>query len=148
MILDIIIKYWVQQLCAGAAGIVIYFVKKYWTMHENEQRLASQTEHEKIAADLSALIKEEVSKVIEVNLQQQKEIDSIREGVLDMQGSAFKRFCRMLLDENHIITIEEAQQCAREHKAYQSLHGNSDGDLLFNTVEKKAENDIIKNRDN
>lgn len=56
----------------------------------------------------------------------------------------------MLLQPSHDITLEEMEQCSREHHTYKNLHGNSDGDLLYSMVEEKAGHTLLdnKNRDN
>lgn len=141
---EFIIKYWVQWLLGLIALGLGALAKKFYSMYKAEKERKANEEHEKLVKELSSILDEKCEEIISVNIQQQNQIDEIREGVLDLQGSSFKRFCRMLLNKDHEITVEEAQQCAKEHRAYNKLHGNSDGDLLYNMVQEKAGHNITE----
>ena len=66
-------------------------------------------------------------------------IESLKAGLLSVQGRQFKEDCKKLLAEEHTITFDEYQQIVADHAAYKSLGGNHNGDALFNLVVKKAE---------
>lgn len=70
------------------------------------------------------------------------EIDAIRSGMLSIQGRAFKAECRRLLEEDHIITLNEYEALLAEHIVYNGLGGNHEGDGLFSMVETKYQNSI------
>lgn len=69
--------------------------------------------------------------IIETNL------DKLAEGVLSIQGHQFKETCRKLLEHDHTITLAEFEQICNEHRIYNSLGGNHEGDNLFKLVETK-----------
>ena len=72
------------------------------------------------------------------------EIDGLRDdfkiikgGILSIQGRDFKADCRMLLQPEHMITLNEFEAIIEEHEVYKSLGGNHEGDALFTLVEQK-----------
>lgn len=67
-------------------------------------------------------------------------VNGIKLAILSIQGREFRSFCRRLLEENHIITTEEYEQCIQDHDAYNGIGGNHRGDLLFDAVEVKYKN--------
>lgn len=69
-------------------------------------------------------------------------LNSLKRGLLSVQGRQFKADCKRLLDPNHVITIEEFQQINEDHEAYHALGGNHNGDAIFELVKKKAEEKI------
>ena len=66
-----------------------------------------------------------------------KEIDVIKDGMLSVQGTAFKNECRKLLDQKDPITLEQYEAMVEEHHVYNSLGGNHTGDALFKSLEAK-----------
>ena len=66
-----------------------------------------------------------------------QEIDVIKDGMLSIQGAAFKKECRKLLNENRPITLNEYEHITEEHRVYNSLGGNHTGDALFKMLEEK-----------
>lgn len=59
-----------------------------------------------------------------------------------MQKRQFIQECREFLQPDRDITIEEFERLQEEHKVYNSLGGNHDGDDLFNMVKEKVTNDL------
>ena len=66
-----------------------------------------------------------------------KEIDVIKNGMLSVQGNAFKNECRRLLEQEAPITLEQYEAIVEEHHVYNSLGGNHTGDALFKSIEAK-----------
>lgn len=66
-------------------------------------------------------------------------LNSLKRGLLSVQGRQFKADCKKLLAEDHVITFDEYQQITEDHQAYHDLGGNHNGDALFDLVRKKAE---------
>ena len=54
--------------------------------------------------------------------------------MLSVQGKQFKDECHLLLNDSHHITLDEYQNISNEHKVYNSLGGNHEGDELFRLV--------------
>lgn len=67
----------------------------------------------------------------------QNNLTALTEGILSIQGRQFKEECRALLENDHEITLKEFEHITNEHRIYNALHGNHDGDDLYNLVEIK-----------
>ena len=67
----------------------------------------------------------------------QNNLTTLTEGILSIQGRQFKEECRALLENDHEITLKEFEHITNEHRIYNALHGNHDGDDLYNLVEIK-----------
>ena len=70
-----------------------------------------------------------------------QEMDGIKAGLLTIQGDVFKGKCRELL-KGEKISLEQFEQCERDHAAYNTLGGNHAGDELFKLVKKKFESQL------
>ena len=66
-----------------------------------------------------------------------KDVESIRRGVLDIQGPQFKAKCKEVLQDNHQITVDEWLALKKEYEIYTGMGGNSDGSELYNLVHEK-----------
>lgn len=73
-----------------------------------------------------------------------EKINQIRDGLLSVQGQAFKEKCHKLLLQEHQIDVEELENVTKDHDAYKGLGGNHEGDMLFTLVLEKAKNDIAQ----
>lgn len=82
-------------------------------------------------------IKREIGEVID-------ELGILRDGVLSVQGRQFKTECRQLLQEGHVITLQEYELTCEEHRIYHTLGGNHDGDKLFELVTIKYQEQLKK----
>ena len=138
-------KYWVEVafgLLVTGAG---WFIKRYFTL-ENMRRQKEQDEfYNKIKDEINK--ERENSQKDDVALQEDMNalsivLNSLKRGLLSVQGRQFKADCKRLLDPNHVITIEEFQQINEDHEAYHALGGNHNGDAIFALVRKKAEEKI------
>lgn len=98
-------------------------------------------------ANLIEVVKDSEEKSMEEDRVIHKEIDIIKEGMLSVEGRAFRNECRKLLEPNHIITINEYEALLGEHVTYNKLGGNHEGDGLFSMVEAKYQNQL-KNKAN
>lgn len=67
----------------------------------------------------------------------QNNLTALTEGILSIQGRQFKEECRALLENDHEITLKEFEYITNEHRIYNALRGNHDGDDLYNLVETK-----------
>ena len=138
MLLEFVIKYWVEF----AFGLIVtgggYFVRRYLKMRENEQNRERAKFYDNFKKDI--IIKyDEIKKESENgDLELQKQLDLLRKGILSLQKKEFFKECQALLEEDHELTLEEYQQCIEDHDAYNGLKGNHRGDSLFALVEEKA----------
>ena len=79
----------------------------------------------------------EVCKDVQSSGAQQK---ILKEGLLSVQGSNFKRQCKALLEPTHKISETEWLQHQIDFEAYERLGGNDDGHDLHNVVAHKYYN--------
>ena len=66
-----------------------------------------------------------------------KDVESIRRGVLDVQGPQFKAKCKEVLQDSHQITVDEWLALKKEYEIYTGMGGNSDGSELYKLVHEK-----------
>ena len=66
-----------------------------------------------------------------------KDVESIRRGVLDIQGPQFKAKCKEILQDSHQITVDEWLALKKEYEIYSGMGGNSDGSELYKLVHEK-----------
>ena len=66
-----------------------------------------------------------------------KNVESIRRGVLDVQGPQFKAKCKEVLQDSHQITVDEWLALKKEYEIYTGMGGNSDGSELYKLVHEK-----------
>lgn len=66
-----------------------------------------------------------------------KDIESIRRGVLGVQGPQFKAKCKEVLQDSHQITVDEWLALKKEYEIYTGMGGNSDGSELYKLVHEK-----------
>lgn len=138
MLLDFVIKYWVEF----AFGLIItgggYFVRRYLKMRENEQNEERAKFYDNLKKDIFIKYDEIKKESENGDLELQKQLDLLRKGILSLQKKEFFKECQALLEEDHELTLDEYQQCIEDHDAYNGLKGNHRGDSLFALVEEKA----------
>lgn len=66
-----------------------------------------------------------------------EDVESIRRGVLDVQGPQFKAKCKEVLQDSHQITVDEWLALKKEYEIYTGMGGNSDGSELYKLVHEK-----------
>ena len=108
-----------------------------------------KTSNEQIKADMNAcsagmmnILKEQTEALKKADEAIHQEIDSLRGGMLSIQGRNFKNDCHKLLKADHVIDLKEYEQLLADHIAYNKLGGNHEGDALFSMVEAKYKNTI------
>ena len=138
MLLEFVIKYWVEF----AFGLIVtgggYFVRRYLKMRENEQNRERAKFYDNFKKDIFIKYDEIKKESENGELELQKQLDLLRKGILSLQKKEFFKECQALLEEDHELTLDEYQQCIEDHDAYNGLKGNHRGDSLFALVEEKA----------
>lgn len=136
--LEFVIKYWVEF----AFGLIVtcggYFIRRYLKMRENEQNTERAKYYDNLKKDVFLKYDEVKEESRKGDLALQEQLDCLRKGILSMQRKDFISECEDLLKEDHILTLDEYQQCIEDHDAYNGLKGNHKGDKLFSLVEEKA----------
>ena len=138
MLLEFVIKYWVEF----AFGLIVtgggYFVRRYLKMRENEQNRERAKFYDNFKKDIFIKYDEIKKESENGDLELQKQLDLLRKGILSLQKKEYFKECQALLEEDHELTLDEYQQCIEDHDAYNGLKGNHRGDSLFALVEEKA----------
>lgn len=73
-----------------------------------------------------------------------KVVLSLKEGLLSIQGNNFKKSCHECLEDKHVLTLTEYENLIADHKAYNGLGGNHEGDALWALIEEKAKSTFGK----
>ena len=157
-LIDFIVKYWVEVLfgliCGGIAFTVRHHVKliiadkkrheddmlKAIDVKFDEQREGMKQQMSECYANLIQVVQESEERSMEEDRKIHHEIDIIKDGMLSVEGRAFRNECRRLLEEGHIITFNEYEAILAEHVTYNNLGGNHEGDGLFSMVEARYKN--------
>ncbi len=92
--------------------------------------------------NLTSVVKDLEERSIEEDKKIHHEIDIIKDGMLSVEGRAFRNECRRLLEEGHVITLNEYEAILAEHVTYNNLGGNHEGDGLFSMVQVKYQNQL------
>ena len=87
--------------------------------------------------NLIEVVRESEERSMEEDRKIHHEIDIIKDGMLSVEGRAFRNECRRLLQDNHTISLNEYLNIVNEHKVYNNLGGNHEGDMLFDAVRAK-----------
>lgn len=82
---------------------------------------------------LKADIAEEHMISSEKDNQLENKIDILTDGVLSIQGKAFREECRFLLSKD-MITMDEYEEFEGDYATYKRLGGNHNGDALHDRV--------------
>lgn len=138
MLLDFVIKYWLEFGFGLIIALGGYFFKKYMKMKEEEQNSERAKFYENLKEDMFSRYDAIEKESRDGDQELQKQLDALRKGILSIQKKEFIAECQTLLAEDHEITLEEYQQCIEDHDAYNGLKGNHNGDSLFALVVQKA----------
>lgn len=107
-----------------------------------DQNEGMQKQMSECYSNLIEVVKESDEKSMEEDRVIHHEIDIIKDGMLSVEGRAFRNECKRLLEEDHIITLNEYLAVVNEHGIYNNLGGNHEGDLLFSAVKAKYEKSL------
>ena len=94
------------------------------------------------SASLMKIVEDKNQELLDADKKLHSEIDTVRDGMLSMQGRNFKNDCHKLLKKDHVIDVKEYEQLLADHIIYNKLGGNHEGDALFSMVEAKYKNTI------
>lgn len=149
---DFFIKYWLETVLgivvtAGGAGFgyLRKLIKKDQKKKLQEQfnefyRKINKTLDEKFQ------VLEEEDKGIGDRLNTiEKSIEPLKQGVLSLHRRKFLDDCRYFLENNEEeITLEDFKRIQKEHKVYNSLGGNHEGDEHWELFKAKYEAQLAK----
>ncbi len=108
----------------------------------DEQYAKTQEQMDECYKRLFTTIEEYDKRSVEEDKKIYKNLQTLKDGMLSIQGVAFKEECNKLLHQAAPITYDQFTRILNEHNVYNSLGGNHDGDLLFEMVEVKYKQNL------
>ena len=159
---EFILKYWIEILFGIVVTVGGFLLKHHFKLfkesldHKMEERddkllekmtkvltannKAIQDSIDKLRSDTKDDIDGVYAELIDLKddiKDVRKDVESIRRGVLDVQGPQFKAKCKEVLQDSHQITVDEWLALKKEYEIYTGMGGNSDGSELYNLVHEK-----------
>lgn len=104
-------------------------IDKFKQLHEQFDEISKEIRMESKGND--AVLQSQITPIA-------KQVDSLRAGLAAIQGREFENYCRMLLEDSHIITIDELEIADSDYDICVSLGNNRLEDELFQRVQEKA----------
>lgn len=149
--IDFIVKYWVEflfGLIISGATVAYNFIARQIKKNRQEQ-FDSQldTLYVKITDSFNEKMTplQEEDKHINSRIDQlHKDLEVMRDGILSLHRRRFVDDCRKLLNQESEITQEDYERLKREHRTYNALGGNHEGDEMYNLFLKKYEAQLVK----
>lgn len=162
---EFILKYWVEVVFGLIVSGLSFACRRYWKLWHAEQQHQKTEEQKAFYNGILEKIDERFEKmeerfketnkritVLDDKVEQKinevhKDVQAsdaeqkiLKEGLLSVQGSNFKRQCKALLEPTHKISETEWLQHQLDFEAYERLGGNDDGHDLHNAVAHKYYN--------
>ena len=141
--LEFILQYWIEFLFGLVVTVGGFIIKRLLKSYKQERA----EEKKEFLKEIQKEIKSEFTGRDQKDIEFQNEIKALKNGLLSIQGRAFKASCKKLLEEGHEITLEEYEEITKDHDAYNSLGGNHNGDQLYRLVRQKVENSWTNNKE-
>ena len=160
--IEMFVNYWLEFLLglisSGLIALCTYLYKLYKTEKKKKQTEANKHLIEEVKEiidennrDIVKLIQKEeesslnADKKAEAKMQEiQTNLTILTEGMLSIQGKQFKDECRAILESDEEIQLSIYQNLDNEHRIYNSLKGNHEGDELFRLVCMKYNAQFVK----
>lgn len=160
-------QYWVEVvfgiLCAGMGIFFKCFLKLLKASFDQQKKDFNESIDNKLIEQeekLKTLIDDRDTKLMElINTKEttlseedsqirhditeyKNNFEKLQNGVLSIQGRAFKQDCRELLKNDHEISLNEYIAIKQEYKVYKQLGGNGEGHSLYDLVKIKYEKNL------
>lgn len=149
--LDFVITYWLEFLFGLAAASITFLIKRYYDLRKKEQNQGRSDFKTEIIGAINDSFKEErektnqeITSIKDEVLKVHDSTQTLKAGLLNVQGKNFMEQCYFLLESGHIITKEEYEDIEEDHDVYNALDGNHKGDELFRVVSEKYFNQFNK----
>lgn len=149
--IDFIVKYWVEflfGLIISGATVTYNFIARQLKKNRQEQfDNQLNTLYVKISDSINEKMTflQEEDKHINTRIDQlHNDLEIMRDGILSLHRRRFVDDCRKLLNQESEITQEDYERLKREHRTYNALGGNHEGDEMYNLFLKKYEAQLAK----
>ena len=148
-VLEWIAQYWINWLCALAAGGIALFAKHYVKLQKKNMEEKWKEKEKNMCNKIITTMEERITSVekqssnedVRIHKELDKihgDIDHMESGILSIQGKQFRDFCEHLLETKHYITVDEYEEFEVEYEVYKGLGGNHRGDALHDRVVDKV----------
>lgn len=149
--IDFIVKYWVEflfGLIISGATVAYNFIARQIKKNRQEQvNNQLDTLYVKITDSFNekmTALQEEDKNINNRIDQLHNDLEIMRDGILSLHRRRFVDDCRKLLNQESEITQEDYERLKREHRTYNALGGNHEGDEMYNLFLKKYEAQLVK----
>lgn len=151
MIVDFLIKYWLEiilGIVVAAGGAGFNYLRKL-IKKDQKEKLQSQFDefYQKInqALDEKFEALEQEDETIDDRLNAiEQSMEPLKQGVLSLHRRKFLDDCRYFLETEEEITLEDFKRVQREHKVYNDLGGNHEGDEHWELFKARYEAQLAK----
>lgn len=147
MIIDIILKYWIEVFFGLIVSILGMAIRHFWKLWKSEQQHQKTEEQQAFYEGIltkiderNEILENKIDSLSNKLIKAEEQNDILTEGLLSIQGSNFKRQCKKLLDENKQISEADWLQLNADYAAYEKLGGNGVGHELYEAVVRKYYN--------
>jgi len=151
--LDFIIKYWLEivfgLIATGTATIAKRFITLERKSFQDKWEKREEQMCQGIAASLTKRIEEVDTSSREGDDELYAELENVSDklenltkGLLSIQGKQFIDECKGLLEQEHVITVDEYERFEGDYAAYKALGGNHHGDTFHDRVVDKFEKQL------
>lgn len=153
MIIDFIVKYWLEFVFGLVTLAITTGVKHYFNLERKAYRDKWDAREKEMREEIISKLEEEISEVEKASKEADehiqaeikdinKKVKGLNGGILSIQGKQFITECKALLEPNHIITSDEYEEFEMDYSAYKGLGGNHRGDALHDRVIEKFDKQL------
>lgn len=149
--IDFIAKYWVEflfGLIISGVTVAYNFITRQIKKNRQEQ---FDNQLDNLYVKITDSFNEKMTSLQEEDKHINNRIDQLhndlevmRDGILSLHRRRFVDDCRKLLNQESEITQEDYERLKREHRTYNALGGNHEGDEMYNLFLKKYEVQLAK----
>jgi len=148
--LSIFTNYWLQWLLGIIAAGIAFGAKHYVKLQKKSWQDKWDSREASIKTDIMDKFDQKIQAQVEASDEADKKIkndietlttalSNVTRGILSIQGRQFLHTCHHLLEQDHVITIDEYEAFNDDYDAYKALGGNHRGDVLYKSVVAKFE---------
>ena len=144
-ILSIFTNYWLQWLLGVIAARIAFGAKHYVKLQKKSWQDKWDTREASIKTDIMDKFDQKIQAQVEAKkIKNDIEtlataLSNVTRGILSIQGRQFLHTCHHLLEQDHVITVDEYEAFNDDYDAYKALGGNHRGDVLYKSVVAKFE---------
>lgn len=144
--LAFICQYWIEFVFGIIIAGITWFFKRFLSLMRKERQEQQAEFYNKVKQDIDELYNKtkEDNKVLQKQItDNQFNVETLKKGLLSVQGQKFKKNCEQVLESNQPISLRQFESLSQDHQAYNALGGNHEGDTLFALITEKYKNQLV-----